>query len=175
VAEIRAAGGTKEEQALRALQYVQERIRYASIAIGRGSYEPTAPQTVLDRLFGDCKDKSLLLAAMLTELGVQSNVALVNTGRGRALDGMLPTPYAFDHAIVRARIGESVYWLDPTHVTQYAPLATTRPADFERALSPAPRAWRSKRSRNLGRTRASRTSWSPSTCAPASRPRARSR
>ena len=137
---IRGPGGTRADQALRALQYVQEEIRYTSIAIGRGAYEPAPPELVMERRFGDCKDKSLLLATLLDRLGVEAKVALVNSVRGRALDGSLPTPYAFDHAIVRAVVDGSVHWLDPTAATQYGPLLSSRHPDFERALSVGPAA-----------------------------------
>lgn len=133
-AGIRESGGTLEEQALRALQYVQEKIRYTSISIGRGSHEPSDPDTVLQRRFGDCKDKSLLLVTILDYLDIEAGTALVDTSRGRALDHALPTPYAFNHAIVRAKIGDDLYWLDPTRTTTYSPLSPQNPADFERAL-----------------------------------------
>jgi transglutaminase-like putative cysteine protease len=132
--EIRDAGGTLEEQALRALQYVQEKIRYTSISIGRGSHEPADPDTVLQRRFGDCKDKSLLLVTILDHLDIDAGTALVHTSRTRALDHALPTPYAFNHAIVRAKIGDEEYWLDPTDITSYSSLSPKDPADYERAL-----------------------------------------
>ena len=137
---IRGPGGTPAVQALRALQFVQEEIRYTSIAIAPGSYEPAPTELVMKRRFGDCKDKSLLLATLLDRLGVEAQVALVHSSRGRALDGSLPTPYAFDHAIVRAVIDGGVHWLDPTAATQYEPLSISHHPDYERALpvGPAP-------------------------------------
>jgi len=134
VENIRRGGGSPEDQALRALQYVQGEIRYASIAIGPASYQPAMPGEVLRRRFGDCKDKSLLLVAALRMLGAEAHVALVNSDRRRALAHELPTPFAFNHAIVRATLGERVYWLDSTRPRQQAPLAVDAPADFERAL-----------------------------------------
>lgn len=134
IAQIRQGGGSPTDQALRALQFVQEQVRYVSISIGPGRFKPSPPQTVLERRFGDCKDKSLLLATVLHELGIDARVALVNSRSGRVLNSWLPTPYAFDHAIVRARIGDQVYWLDGTADTQYSALSSHAPADFERAL-----------------------------------------
>lgn len=134
VAKIRAGGGTPQEQALRALQFVQDEIAYASISIGRGTHEPADPEVVLERRYGDCKDKALLLATVLGRLGIEAQPALVNTTLGRALDDALPTPYAFDHAIVRARIDGSDYWLDATAPKQYSPLDPADPPDYERAL-----------------------------------------
>jgi transglutaminase-like putative cysteine protease len=134
VAEIRRSGGTPAEQALHALQFVQEQIRYVSISIGPGGFRPTPPQITLERRFGDCKDKSLLLATLLNELGGHAQVALVNTRQGKVLVSYLPTPYAFNHAIVRLQLDTQVYWLDGTADKQYSPLSTAAPADFERAL-----------------------------------------
>lgn len=134
VARIREEGGTPQHQALRALQHVQEHISYTSISIGPGAYRPTDPEQVLQRRFGDCKDKAFLLATILRDLGLQADVALVHADHGRLLNVALPTPYAFDHAIVRAEIGQHVYWLDGTAVKQYSALSTEAPADFERAL-----------------------------------------
>src|SRR5690606_1082211 len=62
--------------------------------------------------------------------------ALVDTSRGRSLDRTLPTPYAFNHAIVRATLGDEVYWLDPTDSITYSPLSESDPPDYERALLP---------------------------------------
>jgi transglutaminase-like putative cysteine protease len=132
--DIRAAGGTPAEQALHALQFVQEQIRYVSIAIGPGAFRPAPPEEVLERRFGDCKDKSLLLVALLRELGIEADPALVNSRLGRGLDAFLPTPYAFDHAIVRMRLGKDVYWLDPTREKQFSPVTSNAVGDFERAL-----------------------------------------
>jgi hypothetical protein len=134
VSNIRGAGGTPAEQALRALQFVQEEIRYVSISIGRGAYQPASPGTVLGRRFGDCKDKSLLLATILRELGVEAQPALVSTWFGRTLGESLPTPYVFDHAIVRMKIGTDVYWLDGTADKQFSALSPDSPADFEQGL-----------------------------------------
>jgi transglutaminase-like putative cysteine protease len=134
VRDIRAEGGAPAQLALHALQFVQEQIRYVSISIGHGAYQPASPNTVLSRRFGDCKDKSLLLVTILRELGIEARPALVNSRRGRLLDAALPTPYIFDHVIVRAKIGQDTYWLDGTADKQFSPLSTDSPADFERAL-----------------------------------------
>jgi transglutaminase-like putative cysteine protease len=134
VAEIRNAGGTPADQALRALQFVQEQIRYVSISIGQGGYRPSLPERVLERRFGDCKDKSLLLATLLRQLGIDAQPALVNTRRGRVLDSSLPTPYAFNHAVVRMRLGNDTYWLDGTRDTQFSPISSNIAASFDRAL-----------------------------------------
>src|SRR6185436_3385419 len=112
----------------------QDNIRYASISIGPGSYRPHPSDLVLERNFGDCKDKSLLLVNLLRGIGIDARVALVNSETGHALPEALPSPSAFDHAIVRARLGPEVLWLDPTASQQGGTLAKTAQADFEYAL-----------------------------------------
>jgi hypothetical protein len=132
--ELRSMSGTDADRVLRALRMVQDEIRYASISIGPGSYRPHAPDLVLERNFGDCKDKSLLLATVLRDIGIDARVALVNTRTGRTLPAALPTPYAFDHAIVRAQVDKRVLWLDPTATQQRGTLDRTTQADFVNAL-----------------------------------------
>jgi transglutaminase-like putative cysteine protease len=134
VEDIRKAGGTQAEQALRALQFVQEQIRYVSISIGRGAFRPSSPNTVLGRRFGDCKDKSLLLVTILRQLGIEAQAALVNARTGRVLDRALPDPYLFNHAIVRLRVGEQTFWVDGTAEKQLSPLSVDTPASFGWAL-----------------------------------------
>lgn len=134
IATLEALPGTPEDRVAAALRMVQDEIRYASISIGAGSFRPNPPDLVLERNFGDCKDKSLLLANMLQALGVEAWPALVHSVRGRALPAALPTPYAFDHAIVRVKLGNRVLWFDPTISFQGGTLATQAQADYDHAL-----------------------------------------
>ena len=46
-------------------------MRYLGFELGTGAYAARPPDEVYARRFGDCKDKSLLLATMLRELGVE--------------------------------------------------------------------------------------------------------
>jgi hypothetical protein len=108
------ASPVNEAAILAALRFVQDDVRYLGIELGPYSHQPTAPPVVFERRFGDCKDKSLLLATILGEFGVEASPALVNVDRGRALRRSQPSPFAFDHVIVKAVIGGKVYWFDPT-------------------------------------------------------------
>lgn len=134
IAKLKAMPGSDADRALAALRMTQDNIRYASISIGPGSYRPHQSDLVLERNFGDCKDKSLLLVNLLQGIGLDARVALVNTVDGHALPEKLPTSMAFDHAIVRARVGSDVLWLDPTASLQGGMLAKSAQADFEYAL-----------------------------------------
>ena len=122
------------ERLLAALRFVQREIRYTGIEVGAGSHQPTDPATVLQRRFGDCKDKSLLLIHLLRALDVQADPALVDSDDGVQVERLLPSPLAFDHVIVRARIDGEDYWLDPTLSTQQGPLERLYQPDYGFAL-----------------------------------------
>ncbi len=134
VARIAAAEPTAAGRLLATLRFVQGEIRYLGIAIGVGSHAPNPPALVLERRFGDCKDKTLLMLAMLDRLGVEAHAALVATDLRRGLRDRLASPSRFDHVLVQARIGDRTYWLDPTRARQDAALETLVQADFDFAL-----------------------------------------
>jgi transglutaminase-like putative cysteine protease len=123
-----------EARLLAARRFVQDEVRYLGIELGPYSHTPTQPDKVFQRRFGDCKDKSLLLATMLGALGIEAQPALVNTDARRALDDWQPSPYAFDHVIVRAQLAGKTYWLDPTISYQRGTLANAYAPEYERAL-----------------------------------------
>ncbi len=138
IAKLRAMGGSAEDRLLEATRFVQDEIRYLGMELNVGGHRPFAPSTVLERRFGDCKDKSVLLVTLLRALGFDAKIALVNTIRRRALDDSLPSPLAFDHAIVQITIGGQSQFIDPTISYQRGPLSLRRSPGYERALILAP-------------------------------------
>src|SRR5262245_17377440 len=117
--EALKAKATPEERVVGALEFVQSQIRYFSVSLGESSHRPTQPDLVLERRYGDCKDKSLLLIAILDALGVQSKPVLLYLGKRRGLDEALPSPLQFNHVIVEASVGGNIFYLDPTHMGQH--------------------------------------------------------
>lgn len=97
-----------------ALRAVQNEVRYFGIEIGDNSHRPNAPDLVWRRRYGDCKDKVYLLTTLLHRMDIEAVPALVTTERGRTVGEFVPTASAFNHVIVRARIGEQTIWIDPT-------------------------------------------------------------
>ena len=116
------------------LRTVQREIRYLGIEVGPGSHAPTPPDKVYQRRFGDCKDKTLLTITMLRALGIDAVPALVNTEITRDIEHWAPTPLAFNHVLVRARVDGNVYWLDPTRSMQQGELAYLHQPDYGYAL-----------------------------------------
>ena len=135
-----SGGPSAEARALAAVRFVQDDVRYLGLEIGPGAWEPRPPADVLARRYGDCKDKSLLLASLLRRLGLDARPALVSTSAGRALDSRQPSPLAFDHVIVRLRSEGRTLWIDPTVSHQGGRLASLASPGYERALAVDPAA-----------------------------------
>ena len=119
---------------LAALRLVQSQMRYLGVEVGMNSHLPNPPSLVFDRRFGDCKDKALLTVALLSRLGIDANVALVNTSMQKGLAEGLPNPGSFDHVIVRVVVDHKPYWLDPTLSEQRSDLAHLTQPDYGLAL-----------------------------------------
>jgi lipoprotein NlpI/transglutaminase-like putative cysteine protease len=113
---------SNEQRVVAALEFVQSEIRYFSVSLGESSHRPTPPNIVLERRYGDCKDKSLLLITLLKELGIQGEPVLLDVGRHKGLDKFLPSPQLFDHVIVQATVDGKVFYLDPTRLGQHGRL-----------------------------------------------------
>lgn len=116
------AAKSKEEQVAKVLDYVQNEIRYLSVSMGENSHRPFPPAKVLERRYGDCKDKSLLAVSMLRALGIEAYPVLVSTTTHKGLANVLPSPLVFNHAIVQVVLDGKTYYLDPTRRGQYGKL-----------------------------------------------------
>ncbi|MFI4976728.1 MAG: DUF3857 domain-containing transglutaminase family protein [Caulobacterales bacterium] len=112
-ASIRAAAATPERQASLALAWVQRNVRYELVGMNDGGFVPATADQTWARRYGDCKGKTVLLLAMLHQLGIEAEPVLVNTKAGDSVTESLPH-LVFDHVMVRAHIGGRWYFLDGT-------------------------------------------------------------
>jgi transglutaminase-like putative cysteine protease len=129
------AKGNKDLFANIATRFVQNEIRYLGLEIGVNTHQPHAPADVFDQRFGDCKDKALLLTAILRQEGIPASVALVSTDTRSQLANIAPSPRDFDHAIVAIRRSKGVYiYVDPTNSDQRGELADLFIPDYGYAL-----------------------------------------
>ena len=87
-----------------------------------GGYVPRPLSVIAKTGFGDCKDLSVSLAAVLRKIGFKAHVGFIYRGHWRHSnsDFELPNGGAFNHAIVRAEKAGKVFWLDPTNRVSYA-------------------------------------------------------
>ncbi|MEQ8277547.1 MAG: DUF3857 domain-containing protein [Deltaproteobacteria bacterium] len=95
------------------VQRLHKRVRYTGIEFGKQAIVPWRPAETLGRGYGDCKDKSALLVAMLRAKGIEANVAILKAGYGEDVRPALPGLEAFNHAIVHVP-GERPLWIDAT-------------------------------------------------------------
>lgn len=100
------------------LNFVQKEVRYFGTEIGENSHRPSSPDAVIRQRFGDCKDKTLLLVALLKALGVDAVPVLVSTQYRSDVDPQFYSPLQFDHAIARVYVDGRQYWLDGTRTGQ---------------------------------------------------------
>jgi len=118
IAEATAAiaAGTENDidRVAKIIRWVQDDIRYFGIELGANSHAPHPPRETLRRRYGDCKDKSLLLVALLREIGYEAWPVLIDTTSGEALPQRLPSPGMFNHVIVLALVNDRELWIDPT-------------------------------------------------------------
>ncbi|HEX3744720.1 MAG TPA: DUF3857 domain-containing protein [Bryobacteraceae bacterium] len=92
---------------------LHEGVRYTGVEFGQAAIVPGTPSETIRRGYGDCKDKSTLLVAMLRAAGLKADVALLNSGYGVDVDSDLPGMGVFDHAIVHVG-SDPPLWIDAT-------------------------------------------------------------
>ena len=122
------------ERVAAVLRLVQGEVRYLGVEVGVNSHAPNQPDVVYERRYGDCKDKALLMVAMLRQLGIEASPALVNPYLRRGVADGLPSPGVFNHVIVKVTVGHRARWLDPTRALQPGLLDTLYEPNYERAL-----------------------------------------
>lgn len=120
------AGAATPRAKLEALvAHVRRKVRYVAVEMGIGGYRPHPPAEVASKLWGDCKDKSLLLIDLARAVGVEGWPVLIRLDEDSRIDAAFPTPFQFNHAIaafaaapLEAKPGDPVadgfFFIDPT-------------------------------------------------------------
>ncbi len=122
--DVAANQGSDAVARLLARLHVQ--VRYTGVEFGEAALVPRSPAEVLQRGYGDCKDKSALLVAMLRAAGQPAYLALLLTSPSHDIDPALAGMGRFDHAIVYLP-GNPAVWIDATD--EYARPGDLPPAD----------------------------------------------
>lgn len=103
------SGATDELDRIRALGRFVQSVNYISIqtGLGRGGgYRPHAPDDVLAKFYGDCKDKANLMRAMLRAVGIPAWLTAIYSGDAAYVREEWPTPQQFNHCIIAIGVGE---------------------------------------------------------------------
>jgi tetratricopeptide (TPR) repeat protein len=112
---------------------LHKEVRYTGVEFGQAALQPQPAAEVLQRHFGDCKDKAALLVAMLRAAGIEAHLALLDAGPGADVTPELAGMNRFDHAIAyvphAAKNGADL-WIDAT--AEFAEVGTLPPGDQNR-------------------------------------------
>jgi len=131
VAAIVRAETTPLGRAQRALELVQDKIRYLAVDMSGGNYVPQKPARTWEVRYGDCKAKTLLLLALLRAMDIEAEPVLAHSSLGDFVPERLASAQAFDHILVRASIGGESLWLDGTAMgSRLADIRDTPPFRF---------------------------------------------
>lgn len=96
-------------------EWVRDNIRYVSVSIGIGSYQPHAAESILFNRYGDCKDMTTLLCTMAEEADLDVHQVLIGTWQNGRVDTSIASISQFNHAIAYCpTVGENGTWMDAT-------------------------------------------------------------
>jgi hypothetical protein len=110
---VAARSARTRADTIRALhRWVAQDVRYLSVALGIGSYQPRTADELLRAGAGDCKDKTTLFVAALRRLGIEAAPVLLHLSGEVSMAA--PSVMQFNHAIAAVREGNSWVFTDLT-------------------------------------------------------------
>ncbi|MBL8150217.1 MAG: DUF3857 domain-containing protein [Blastocatellia bacterium] len=104
------ADAKTEIEKIRAIATFVQSVHYISIqtGVGRGGgYRPHSATEVLNKSYGDCKDKANLMKAMLKAAGINSYLLVIYSGDPNYVRMEWPSPQQFNHCIIAVKITEN--------------------------------------------------------------------
>jgi tetratricopeptide (TPR) repeat protein len=94
-------------------EFVATKIRYVAVAFGLGRLQPHNATDVLHNGYGDCKDQTALLSALLTAAGFKAHAVLTTPSAGvRVRD--VPMSTQFTHEFTAVQTASGTIFLDPS-------------------------------------------------------------
>lgn len=110
VAELRSTHNFTND----AHDFVSRQVRYVSMSQGANATAPHHIDRTIDSLYGDCKDKSVLLYALFRSVGVNTYPVLVATDRTKPEQLAIPGSGYFDHMVLCTQGPRGEHCFDPT-------------------------------------------------------------
>jgi tetratricopeptide (TPR) repeat protein len=110
-AELVANKSSDKDRIAALYAYVATKVRYVSISFGIGRIQPHTASVVLNNAFGDCKDQTALLTALLSAAGFKTYAVLVLPGAGVVVPDV-PTPDQFNHEFTAVDTESGLQFLD---------------------------------------------------------------
>ncbi len=96
--DITRGVGDRRAQAAAIYEWVAKNIRYVAVYLGNGGLEPNSAESILANRYGDCKDHTVILEALLAAKGIASTPVLIGAGGGPTLPPIAVLG-RFNHAI----------------------------------------------------------------------------
>ncbi|MDA46784.1 transglutaminase family protein [Listeria monocytogenes] len=113
-----------------AIDFVQKEVYYLYNEAEMDGHEPQAAEVTYTTKQGDCKAKTVLLKVILDYLGVDSDLILVNYDSDIFLSVYTPSPFNFNHAILKITHEGEVYFVDATMSNDQGILANRQKNSF---------------------------------------------
>jgi transglutaminase-like putative cysteine protease len=105
------AGAASDLAKIQAIARFVQGINYVAIqtGLGRGGgYKPHLASLVLEKQYGDCKDKANLMRALLKSAGISAYMVSIFSGDRSYVHPDWPSPHQFNHAIIAVKIPDSI-------------------------------------------------------------------
>lgn len=112
------ANAKSEFEKIHAIGTFVQNLQYISIDIGVGKgngYRPRPSTLVLQRGYGDCKDKANLMRAMLKALKIESYPVAIFSGDKTFVREEWASPMQFNHCIIAVKVSDET--VSPTVIT----------------------------------------------------------
>lgn len=103
-----------EDKIARIQEYVSRDIRYVSLSELGHRITPHTVASVDENKFGDCKDKTAMLVALLRKLGLDAQPYLIATERNDPARLIVPSTGYFDHMVACFKLNDRTLCIDGT-------------------------------------------------------------
>ncbi len=131
--KMKCAGIATPKEKIRALaKFLQDGFTYKAIEFGRRARIPNTAAKIVENKYGDCKDHALLLHHLLKGAGIDSHLALVNSGG--LIQSELPSLDQFNHMVLQVPILGERHIIDGTDKHLDPTLPTPRGLGGSKAL-----------------------------------------
>jgi len=104
------------EKAKRIYYFCSRNVRYVAVEYGESGYEPHFANDIFVNRYGDCKDKAILLVAMMKEAGLKAYPVLIPTRDIYQVQKDFPC-VNFNHAIAALSYEGKLIFMDATAST----------------------------------------------------------
>lgn len=98
-------------------KFLQNNMRYVSIQLGIGGWQPISAESTIKNRYGDCKGLSNLMKALLKAVDIPSNYTIIYSGHRKKLLKDFSDRTQSNHAILLVPLKNDSIWLECTSNT----------------------------------------------------------